>query len=189
MEIQIIVNKNLVIIGDTSVSIDCSKFKEQFVFCEVNEKEKWIEKVPFNGKEQPEDWIEIDEFIDTAKLKSNQPNSYSVWNGNEWVEDEILKNEFVILGKKAEKELKQAEKAAAQREKAKNNIEKAKSKINNNKKDLEKDKEKFEKLRRKGKLSTEDELKWREKILKKENKALELQLDLEKAQNKLDKLD
>ena len=58
-----------------------------------------------------------------------------------------------------------------------------------NKKDLEKDKDKFEKLRRKGKLTPEEELKWREKILKKENKALELQLDLEKAENKLRKLD
>ena len=106
MEIQIIVDTNLVIIDDTSVSIDCSKFKEQFVFCEVNNKEKWIEKEPFIGKEQPEDWNEIEEFIEIAKLKGNQPNSYSVWNGNEWVEDEILKNEFVILGKKAEKELR-----------------------------------------------------------------------------------
>ena len=106
MEIQIIVDKNLLIIGDTSVNIDCSKFKEQFVFCEVNEKEKWIEKEPFNGKEQPEYWNEIEEFIEVAKLKGNQPNSYSVWNGNEWVEDEILKNEFEILDKKAEKELR-----------------------------------------------------------------------------------
>ena len=106
MEIQIIVDKNLVIIGDTSVNIDCSKFKEQFVFCEVNEKEKWIEKEPFNGREQPEDWIEIEEFIEIAKLNGNKPNSYSVWNGNEWVEDEILKNELTILDKKAEKELR-----------------------------------------------------------------------------------
>ena len=106
MKVQIIVDTNLVIIDNTSVSIDCSKFKEQFVFCEVNNKEKWIEKEPFIGKEQPEDWNEIEEFIDIAKLKSNQPNSYSVWNGNEWVEDEILKNEFIILGKKAEKELR-----------------------------------------------------------------------------------
>ena len=106
MKVQIIVDKNLVIIDNTSVSIDCSKFKEQFVFCEVNEKEKWIEKEPFNGKEQPEDWNEIEEFIDIAKLKSNPPNSYSVWNGNEWVEDEILKNEFIILDKKAEKNLR-----------------------------------------------------------------------------------
>ncbi len=88
MKIQIIVDTNLVIIDDNSIDIDCSKFKEQFVFCEVNEKEKWIEKEPFNGKEQPEDWIEIEEFIEVAKLKSNQPNSYSVWNGDtkSWVE-------------------------------------------------------------------------------------------------------
>ena len=106
MKIQIIVDKNLVIINDTSVNIDCSKFKEHFVFCEVNDKEKWIEKDPFNGKEQPNQWNEIEKFVAIAKLKSNQPNSYSVWNGNEWVEDENLKNEFVILGKKAEKELR-----------------------------------------------------------------------------------
>ena len=106
MKIQIIVDTNLVIIDDTSVNIDCSKFKEQFVFCEINEKEKWIEKEPFIGKEQPEDWIEIEEFIEIAKLKGNQPNRYSVWNGNEWVEDEILKNEYVALQSKAEKALR-----------------------------------------------------------------------------------
>ena len=106
MKIQIIVNMNLVIIGDVGVDTDCSKFKEQFVFCEVNEKEKWIEKEPFNGKEQPEDWIEIDEFIEIAKLKGTQPNSYSVWNGNEWIEDEILKNEYVTMQSKAEKALR-----------------------------------------------------------------------------------
>ncbi len=96
MEIQIIVNKNLVILGDTSVNIDCSKFKEQFIFCEVNEKEKWIEKEPFNGKEQPEDWIEIEDFIEIAKLKGNQPNSYSVWNedSKSWIEDMELKKEY-----------------------------------------------------------------------------------------------
>ena len=30
MKIQIIVDKNLVILGDDSVNIDCSKFKDQF---------------------------------------------------------------------------------------------------------------------------------------------------------------
>ena len=109
MKVQIIVDMNLVILGDTSVEMDCSKFKEQFIFCEVNEKVKWIEKEPFNGKEQPEDWIEIEEFIEIAKLKGNQPNSYSVWNGNEWVEDEILKNEQAVLDKKAEKEKRLSE--------------------------------------------------------------------------------
>ena len=106
MKVQIIVDTNLVIIDDTSINIDCSKFKEQFVFCEVNNKEKWIEKDPFNGKEQPEDWIEIDEFIDTAKLKSNQPNSYNVWNEDtkNWVENEALKKEYENSVRKAEKE-------------------------------------------------------------------------------------
>ncbi len=96
MNIQIIVDKNLVIIGDGSVNIDCSKFKEQFVFCEVNKIAKWIEKEPFNGKEQPEDWAEIEEFIDIAKLKSNQPNSYSVWSEDtkSWAEDVELKKVY-----------------------------------------------------------------------------------------------
>ena len=95
MKIQIIVDMNLIIIGDTSVDMDCSKFKEQFVFCEVNEKEKWIEREPFNGREQPEVWIEIEEFIDIAKLKSNQPNSYSVWDEDtkSWIEDIELKEQ------------------------------------------------------------------------------------------------
>ena len=106
MKVQIIVDTNLVIVDNTSVSMDCSKFKEQFVFCEVNNKEKWIEKEPFIGKEQPEDWNEIEEFLEIAKLKSNQPNSYSVWNGNEWVEYEILKNEFVIINNKVDKNLR-----------------------------------------------------------------------------------
>ena len=96
MEIQIIVDKNLVIFSVASVDMDCSKFKGQFVFCEVNEKEKWIEKDPFNGKEEPEDWNEIEGFIDIAKLKSNPPNSYSVWNEDTktWIEDETLKEEY-----------------------------------------------------------------------------------------------
>lgn len=96
MKTQIIVDKNLVMMDDTSVNVDCSKFKEQFVFCEVNEKEKWIEKEPFNGREQPKRWNEIEEFIDIAKSKSNPPNSYSVWDEitKFWVEDEALKKEY-----------------------------------------------------------------------------------------------
>ena len=96
MKVQIIVNTNLVIIDDTSVDMDCTKFKEQFVFCEVNEKAKWIEKEPFNGKEQPKHWGEIEEFLELAKLKSNQPNSYSVLDGDSksWIEDATLKEEY-----------------------------------------------------------------------------------------------
>lgn len=107
MKVQIIVDKNLVIVDDRGANIDCSKFKEQFVFCEVNEKERWIEKEPFNGKEQPKQWNEIEEFIDLAKLKSNQPNSYSVWNEDtkSWDVDINLKEEYEKVRKKAEKEV------------------------------------------------------------------------------------
>ena len=106
MKIQILVDKNLVIMDDTSVNIDCTKFKKQFIFCEVNEKEKWIEKEPFNGKEQPKLWNEIEDFIEIAKLKGNQPNSYSVWNKttNSWVEDINLKKEYEKSVMKVEKE-------------------------------------------------------------------------------------
>lgn len=106
MKIQIIVNINLVIIDDRNVDMDCSKFKEQFIFCEVNEKEKWIEKEPFNGKEQLEDWTEIEEFLEVVKLKSKQPNSYSVWNEvtKTWIEDIVLKEEFEKFVKKAERD-------------------------------------------------------------------------------------
>ena len=103
MKTQIIVDMNLVIIGEGSIDIDCSKFKGQFIFCEINEKEKWIEKEPFNGREQPKRWNEIEEFLDTAKLKSNQPNSYSVWNedAKTWIEDNGLKESQRIQAIKA----------------------------------------------------------------------------------------
>ena len=108
MKIQIIVDKNLVIIDDTSVNIDCAEFKEQFVFCEINDKAKWIEKEPFKGKEQPKQWNEIEDFIGIAKLKSNQPNSYSVWNEatKTWIEDINLKKEYEYNQWKAERQSK-----------------------------------------------------------------------------------
>ena len=108
MKVQIIVDKDLVIIDDASINIDCSKFKEQFVFCEVNEKAKWVEKEPFKGKEQPEDWEEIEEFVDIAKSKSKQPNSYSVWNEdtNTWIVDTNLKNLYEYFIWKQERQVK-----------------------------------------------------------------------------------
>ena len=108
MKVQIIVDKNLVMVDDSSINIDCSKFKEQFVFCEVNEKEKWIEKKPFNGKEQPKKWNEIEEFISIAKLKSNQPNSYSIWDevNKAWIEDTNLKKLYVYTVWKSERQNK-----------------------------------------------------------------------------------
>ena len=108
MKVQIIVDKNLVIVDDASINIDCSKFKEQFVFCEVNEKGKWIEKDPFNGKEQPKQWNKIEDFIVIAKLKSNQPNSYSIWDedNKSWVEDANLKKQHQYIQWKTERQNK-----------------------------------------------------------------------------------
>lgn len=99
MNIQIIVNKNLVMLGDDSVNIDCSQFKDEFVFCEMNENEKWIEKEPFNGREKLEVWDEVESFINEAKIiykKSNKPNTYSIWDEKVqgWIEDEALKKEY-----------------------------------------------------------------------------------------------
>ncbi|WP_204344230.1 hypothetical protein [Psychroserpens algicola] len=59
--------------------------------------------------------------------------------------------------KKAEKEAKRAEKALKKKQKAQDKFEKANKKL----KDAEK---KYEKLKRKGKLSPNDELKWLDKL-------------------------
>tara|TARA_R110002073_G_scaffold279026_1_gene442955 strand:+ start:214968 stop:215453 length:486 start_codon:yes stop_codon:yes gene_type:complete len=72
--------------------------------------------------------------------------------------------------KKAEKKQKKAEKELKNKQKAQDNYESAQKK-------LEKAQSKYEKLKKKGKLSPEDEVKWlekieklREKFYKKENK-------------------
>jgi hypothetical protein len=67
MKIQIIVNENLVMIDNVDLNIDCSAFADSFVFCEINDDEKWIEKKPFNGREDLDNWDEVLGFIDTAK--------------------------------------------------------------------------------------------------------------------------
>ena len=56
-------------------------------------------------------------------------------------------------------------------------------------KDIENDKIKLDKAKLKGKLSPNDEVKWREKILKKEEKLQDYKSDLEKAEKKVNKLD
>ncbi|WP_179021683.1 hypothetical protein [Winogradskyella forsetii] len=61
--------------------------------------------------------------------------------------------------KKAEKELKKAEKELKKKEKLQSNFEKAE-------RNLEKSQSKYEKLKRKGKLSPEDERKWLDKLEK-----------------------
>lgn len=67
MKIQIIVNENLVMIDNVDLNIDCSIFADSFVFCEINDSERWIEKKPFNGREDLDNWDEVLGFIDTAK--------------------------------------------------------------------------------------------------------------------------
>ena len=100
MKVQIVVDKGLVIIDYDSINIDCSKFKEQFVFCEVNEKARWVEKEPFEGREKLKDWSKVDSFIDEAKTilnkKANKPNDYSIWDeiSKNWIEDMELKKEY-----------------------------------------------------------------------------------------------
>lgn len=70
-KIQIIVDHNLVIINSIGINVDCLRFKDKFVFCEINEEKKWIEKEPFEGREDLKDWTEIESFIAEVKENSN----------------------------------------------------------------------------------------------------------------------
>jgi|GEM_PF-4860548 len=93
MKVQIIVNENIVMFGDISVEIDCSKFENKFVFCQIDNKSRWIEKEPFNGREDLNDWSEVESLIKNAKVKSTPPNSYSIWDEKQdWIKDEEFKN-------------------------------------------------------------------------------------------------
>lgn len=67
MKYQILVKENIVMIDNTAINIDCSSFIDEFVFCEINEDEKWIEKKPFKGREDLESWEDIYSFIEIAK--------------------------------------------------------------------------------------------------------------------------
>lgn len=108
MKTQILVKENLVFCEGGAVEYDCSIFADKFVFCEINESEKWVEQEPFKGRVQPEDWGEIEAFINEAKVKMNKPNSYSIWDesSKSWLEDENLKTEFEKAQKKALKQTK-----------------------------------------------------------------------------------
>lgn len=68
---SIIVKENIVMIDNESVSIDCSSLKNKFVFCQINEDERWIEKEPFTGKITTANWTEILLFIEAAKVRLN----------------------------------------------------------------------------------------------------------------------
>ncbi|MFT5753710.1 MAG: colicin import membrane protein [Flavobacterium sp.] len=97
--------------------------------------------------------------------------------------------------KKAEKERKSSEKALKKIEKEKKkldnatkNVEKTEDKIKKANADLKKERAKYEKNKLKGKLSPNQDINLREKILKKENKINDLQLKLEKDKKDLIKL-
>lgn len=91
--------------------------------------------------------------------------------------------------KKAEKELKKLEKERKKLDKARSNVAKDKKRISSQSKDIVKNTEKFEKLKRKGKLSPNDEIKWLDRLKKKQEKLEDLKEDLKKSEKKLDKLD
>lgn len=95
MKKQIIVDQNVVIIGENSINLDCSQFKNQFNFCEINENEKWIEKVPFKGREDLKSWKEVEKFIQLASIRLDKPSDIHKWDEvtESWIEDEELKKE------------------------------------------------------------------------------------------------
>jgi hypothetical protein len=65
MKKQIIVPSNLIILQDgTNISVDCSRF--DFRFCEISNTSRWVEKIPFRGKEQLKSWTEVESFIASA---------------------------------------------------------------------------------------------------------------------------
>ena len=68
---SIIVKENIVMIGNESVEMDCSSLKDKFVFCQIDEDERWIEKEPFTGKITTANWTEILLFIEAAKVRLN----------------------------------------------------------------------------------------------------------------------
>lgn len=90
--------------------------------------------------------------------------------------------------KKTEKELRQREKKAKQREKALSNVEKNKSKIAKQQKAIKKHQKEFEKMERKGKISPDDEIKWKKKDASLRERLLKLEKDQEKNQKELMKL-
>lgn len=84
--------------------------------------------------------------------------------------------------------MKKIEKEKNKLDKATKNVEKTEDKIRKATADLKKERAKYEKNKLRGKLSPNEDVKLREKLLKKENKINDLQLDLEKDKKDLNKL-
>ncbi|MFW2600147.1 hypothetical protein [Aliarcobacter butzleri] len=87
MKVQIIVADNLVIIDNKGINFDCSRFKDEFIFCEVNENERWIEKNPFKGREKPKDWTKIETFISEVELLLNKEKNTELIKLKQYLED------------------------------------------------------------------------------------------------------
>lgn len=120
----------------------------------------------------------------------------------ERLEKEKLKKEHELALKEAEKqrkaaekeqkrlakELQKAEKAKKEIEKAQNNVHKATDRLASSQKDLDKQVAKYKNLQDRNKLTAEDEIKWKKKLLKLTNKNKERKIELQEAQLNLKNL-
>lgn len=90
--------------------------------------------------------------------------------------------------KRLAKELQKAEKAKKEIEKAQNNVHKATDRLTSSQKDLDKQAAKYKNLQDRNKLTAEDDIKWKKKLLKLTNKNKERKIELQEAQLNLKNL-
>ena len=86
------------------------------------------------------------------------------------------------------KELQKAEKVKKDIEKAQKNVHKATERLADSQKDLDKQAAKYKTLKDKDKLTPEDDIKWKKKMLKLTNKNKERKIELQEAQLNLKNL-
>ncbi|HRB70602.1 MAG TPA: hypothetical protein PK776_02015 [Flavobacterium sp.] len=90
--------------------------------------------------------------------------------------------------KRLAKELQKAEKVKKDIEKAQKNVHKATERLADSQKDLDKQAAKYKTLKDKDKLTPEDDIKWKKKLLKLTNKNKERKIELQEAQLNLKNL-
>jgi len=90
--------------------------------------------------------------------------------------------------KRLAKELQKAEKAKKEIEKAQKNVHKATDRLASSQKDLDKQAAKYKTLQDKNKLTAEEDIKWKKKLLKLTNKNKERKIELQEAQLNLKNL-
>jgi len=90
--------------------------------------------------------------------------------------------------KRLAKELQKAEKVKKDIEKAQKNVHKATDRLADSQKDLDKQSGKYKTLKDKDKLTAEDDIKWKKKLLKLTNKNKERKIELQEAQLNLKNL-